>query len=125
MTVSRCIPCVKPLDVNDDAEPVETPRRWVHPCNCTLIAHEQCLLEWIRASETNPDKSPSGILKCPQCGSKYELDSKTPFVLRVMDNANSLITTSSHAISLMTIGSIVVSAGAGASVVVFLHISMS
>ncbi|KAL5498319.1 hypothetical protein ACEPAH_2461 [Sanghuangporus vaninii] len=66
-------------------KPSRPPRRWVHPCKCTLIAHEECLLEWIRASETNPDKPLLLILKCPQCGERYKLESDNPVVLRVLD----------------------------------------
>lgn len=93
--------------------PPNPPRRWVHPCKCTLIAHEQCLLEWIRASERNPDKSTSSILKCPQCGSRYDLDSDNPLHLRIMDNLNAILTLLGSGASVVSIGSVVISLGAG------------
>lgn len=33
--------------------------RFVHPCNCTLIAHELCLLTWIASQQqTKGDRDP-------------------------------------------------------------------
>jgi len=58
------------------------PRRWTHPCKCTLIAHEQCLLKWIQTSQAHEGRAPNA-LKCPQCGAAYELTSDNPLILRL------------------------------------------
>ncbi|KAG1750338.1 uncharacterized protein EDB91DRAFT_1106734 [Suillus paluster] len=67
--------------------PEEPPRAWTHPCKCTLIAHESCLLQWIQTSQQNRSRAPNA-LKCPQCGSAYELQSDNPLILRILDGAN-------------------------------------
>ena len=66
------------------------PRRWTHPCKCTLVAHEQCLLKWIQSAQASQGRAPNA-LKCPQCGMNYELESNNPLVLRVMEVGNKMI----------------------------------
>lgn len=62
---------------------------WVHPCvitdlllsswcnltdekpqSCTLVAHQDCLLQWIKESQSQPSRR-ENALKCPQCNTKY------------------------------------------------------
>ncbi|KAF7297258.1 Translation initiation factor eIF2 gamma subunit [Mycena indigotica] len=57
-------------------------KRFVHPCNCTLIAHEACLLEWIRTSEGTGRENTAR--QCPQCKTPYEVESQNPAVLRFL-----------------------------------------
>ncbi|KAJ3808368.1 hypothetical protein F5876DRAFT_46176 [Lentinula aff. lateritia] len=52
-------------------EPSDPPRAWTHPCKCTLIAHEACLLSWIETAQAKP--SGRDALKCPQCATQYEI----------------------------------------------------
>ncbi|CAA7262178.1 unnamed protein product [Cyclocybe aegerita] len=66
------------------------PRAWTHPCNCTLIAHEDCLLKWIQSSQSNPSRAPNA-LKCPQCGTQYEIESDEPVILRVLASGNQVL----------------------------------
>ena len=75
----------------------------MHPCKCTLIAHEDCLLEWIRASENNPDKPLLLILKCPQCGERYRLESDNPLILRILDLGNRTLQRSGTAVTVLTV----------------------
>ncbi|KAG6825461.1 hypothetical protein H0H92_003642 [Tricholoma furcatifolium] len=65
----------------------DPPRAWTHPCTCTLVAHESCLLQWIQASQANVERA-SKALKCPQCGTKYELVSKKPYILHLIGAGN-------------------------------------
>lgn len=53
-------------------------RNFVHPCVCTLVAHESCLLTWIhqKSTPTNP------IVSCPQCSSPFLLRSPKPWTLK-------------------------------------------
>jgi hypothetical protein len=60
-----------------------TSQRWVHPCKCTLVAHEDCLLQWIRSAQSQSTNNRAEdrerrnkAFKCPQCGSTYELTGK-------------------------------------------------
>lgn len=60
-------------------------RRFVHACNCTLVAHERCLLHWI-----NRKSSPAQpAVRCPQCAHPYRLVSPPPTLLSVFERANS------------------------------------
>ena len=86
----------------------------MHPCKCTLVAHEDCLLDWIQAGESNIDKPAASVLKCPQCGFKYKLDSKNPLILMILDNANEIFSILGHGITVVALGSIAASLGAGA-----------
>ncbi|KAG9310846.1 hypothetical protein JVU11DRAFT_8701 [Chiua virens] len=67
--------------------PGTPPRTWTHPCTCTLIAHEACLLRWIQSSQTTRSRA-SNALQCPQCGTAYELTSSNPLLLRWLDMGN-------------------------------------
>ncbi|KAJ6578844.1 hypothetical protein DFH09DRAFT_1148477 [Mycena vulgaris] len=57
-------------------------RAWVHPCSCTLVAHESCLLEWIKSSEGTGREA--SARHCPQCKTQYEVESNNPTVLRFL-----------------------------------------
>ncbi|RDB23884.1 E3 ubiquitin-protein ligase MARCH5 [Hypsizygus marmoreus] len=70
-----------------DSKPEGPPRAWTHPCKCTLVAHESCLLKWIQTSQGDASRAPNA-LKCPQCGSQYELESQRPLILRLLGSGN-------------------------------------
>lgn len=83
LRVKVCYIC---RDEEDESEPSTPPRVWVHPCTCTLIAHESCLLHWIQTSQHSASStSRRNALKCPQCGTAYQIDSDNPMILRVME----------------------------------------
>ena len=93
--------------------PSEPPKRWIHPCKCTLIAHEDCLLEWIRISETNPDQKTASLRRCPQCKEKYTIISEYPFALRTLDRVRLVAATGGQMILLCTFAAGCASACAG------------
>ncbi len=66
------------------------PRAWTHPCNCTLIAHESCLLQWIQTAQANPQRA-KNALKCPQCGAKYEIESDRSRALDILGAGNRVL----------------------------------
>ncbi|KAG6867726.1 hypothetical protein C0993_011947 [Termitomyces sp. T159_Od127] len=80
--------------------PDNPPRAWTHPCTCTLIAHESCLLRWIQTSQADANRS-ANALKCPQCGTKYELISKRPQVLRLLGFGNRLLQRAGRIVTLV------------------------
>ncbi|KAF2444861.1 hypothetical protein P171DRAFT_431652 [Karstenula rhodostoma CBS 690.94] len=62
---------------NDETEDDETTSEWRSPCPCVLVAHEQCLLDWIADMEA-PDSrlrlgTTKGKILCPQCKSEIKL----------------------------------------------------
>ena len=90
------------LNYDTYSEPSEPPVAWVHPCNCTLIAHESCLLSWIQSSQQDSARA-QNALKCPQCGTIYELESDTPQSLRILNSINGFV---SSVGKLFTVGGI-------------------
>lgn len=49
-----CFICLGSSDEDDGPE-----RKWTHACACSLVAHEECLLEWI------VEQNRSGTPHCP------------------------------------------------------------
>ncbi|KZO91774.1 hypothetical protein CALVIDRAFT_601988 [Calocera viscosa TUFC12733] len=55
--------------------------KWIHPCKCTLVAHESCLLEWIARTQQTLDPPP----QCPQCNAPFVIATKRTVILRALD----------------------------------------
>ncbi|EIW56613.1 uncharacterized protein TRAVEDRAFT_170515 [Trametes versicolor FP-101664 SS1] len=90
----------------------ESPARpWTHPCACTLVAHEACLLQWIKSAQQDPARA-RNALKCPQCGAAYALESANPPLLRALDAANALLAAAGKAATVVGVACAVVSVGA-------------
>ncbi|MCO5598690.1 hypothetical protein L7F22_052788 [Adiantum nelumboides] len=72
----------------DEAELGGPPRKWIHPCKCSLMAHEECLLTWIRTRRTRDPKKP---IQCPQCSHIYGILEQKPGLLRLFESGNKLL----------------------------------
>ncbi|KAF8838131.1 hypothetical protein BDN67DRAFT_1070933 [Paxillus ammoniavirescens] len=92
--------------------PESPPRAWTHPCTCTLIAHESCLLRWIQSSQATRSRA-SNALKCPQCGTAYQLTSYNPWLLRWLNVGNKGLSMVGRVVSLGSLTVVVVSLGTG------------
>ncbi|KAK1759250.1 hypothetical protein QBC47DRAFT_371380 [Echria macrotheca] len=46
---------------------------WVHPCPCSLEAHESCMLRWVAEIECQPTGQ-SKALRCPVCRARIYID---------------------------------------------------
>ncbi|RPD77147.1 hypothetical protein L226DRAFT_533143 [Lentinus tigrinus ALCF2SS1-7] len=90
--------------------PEDPPRAWTHPCSCTLVAHESCLLQWIKAAQQDPAKV-DNALKCPQCGATYELESDNPRILRALNAINSVLSAAGKAATVVGVVSLATSFG--------------
>ncbi|KAF8968808.1 hypothetical protein BDZ97DRAFT_1902822 [Flammula alnicola] len=88
LRVKLCYICREEERAEDPQE--DPPRAWTHPCNCTLIAHEQCLLKWIQTSQGNASRAPNA-LKCPQCGTAYEMESDNTIILQGLALGNKVL----------------------------------
>ncbi|GAA5853050.1 hypothetical protein JCM9279_003795 [Rhodotorula babjevae] len=44
-------------------------RPYIHACSCTLLAHEQCLLDWLTAQAASPQQHHPHPPRCPVCAS--------------------------------------------------------
>ncbi|KAI9432728.1 hypothetical protein H4582DRAFT_1992420 [Lactarius indigo] len=91
--------------------PQDPPTAWVHPCKCTLVAHESCLHHWIKTQQR--DFGRSKALKCPQCGDRYETEGFNSPTLRILDSVNHILSNSGRLITVCCAGTIVLSFGAG------------
>ncbi|KAH9034481.1 hypothetical protein EDB85DRAFT_1005320 [Lactarius pseudohatsudake] len=91
--------------------PQDPPTAWVHPCKCTLVAHESCLHHWIKTQQH--DFGRSKALKCPQCGDRYETEGFNSPTLRILDTVNHILSNSGRLVTVCCAGTIVLSFGAG------------
>jgi len=73
---------VNPL-INVSLGPLDPPPVWTHPCKCTLIAHESCLLHWINTQQRDFGRSRNEV-KCPQCRELFEFVDYNPTALRIL-----------------------------------------
>ncbi|EDR09633.1 uncharacterized protein LACBIDRAFT_318899 [Laccaria bicolor S238N-H82] len=89
LRVKLCYIC-REEELYDAVDGENPPRAWTHPCKCTLIAHEQCLLKWIQTAQGSSSRAPNA-LKCPQCGAAYELESKDPWILKFIAGGNRVL----------------------------------
>ncbi|EGO02995.1 hypothetical protein SERLA73DRAFT_131431, partial [Serpula lacrymans var. lacrymans S7.3] len=71
---------------------------------------------WIQTSQQNRSRAPNA-LKCPQCGSAYELESDNPWILRLLDSGNKALSLMGRMVTVASVTSIVVSFGAGIYIV--------
>ncbi|KAE9403086.1 hypothetical protein BT96DRAFT_990548 [Gymnopus androsaceus JB14] len=55
-------------------DPSKKRQEWVHPCKCTLIAHQSCLMNLLSSR-------PTSRLKCPQCGYEYQVERNLPLLV--------------------------------------------
>lgn len=118
-TVSSSVPTVEDLRIRlcyicreEEEHDMPSAKRWVHPCSCTLIAHEACLLEWIKSAQESRDRS-KNALKCPQCGSGYVLESNNPLTLRVLNAVNNAISRAGTVITVASFSGIVLTCAGG------------
>ncbi|KAK0543097.1 hypothetical protein OC861_006392 [Tilletia horrida] len=72
-------------ETNTDAGAQRRKRKFVHPCRCTLVAHQSCLLHWIAQARQNKPGEP---VKCPQCQSEYIILENRPALLKFLDWAD-------------------------------------
>ncbi|KAH7045304.1 hypothetical protein B0J12DRAFT_712044 [Macrophomina phaseolina] len=64
---------------NDETEDGPDSSAWRSPCPCALVAHEDCLLDWVASQEAPNARRQAGTgskIKCPQC--KNEIHLKRP-----------------------------------------------
>ncbi|KAI0830210.1 hypothetical protein BC628DRAFT_1356923 [Trametes gibbosa] len=87
LRVKLCYICREEERYDDPEDP---PRAWTHPCSCTLVAHESCLLQWIKSAQQDSARE-RNALKCPQCGAQYELESDNPLLLRLLNAVNGVL----------------------------------
>ncbi|TVY28156.1 E3 ubiquitin-protein ligase, partial [Lachnellula hyalina] len=79
--IRRCWICQQ--DETEDG----APSIWLRPCPCSLVAHEECLLEWI-ADEEQPKSGELAVahqIKCPQCKADIRIDRPRDLIVGLYD----------------------------------------
>ncbi|KAG2231159.1 hypothetical protein BDF21DRAFT_359514 [Thamnidium elegans] len=82
-------------------EDTDSVGRWVNPCNCSLVSHEQCLLDWIAE---NQKITPLKKVTCPQCSSSYYLSERHSLPLVLMSIVDSLVHTAAPYVTVLGLG---------------------
>ncbi|CAO3569319.1 unnamed protein product [Mortierella alpina] len=77
---NRCYIC---FGTEEDSE-----GRWVRPCQCTLVSHEDCLLDWIDKNRLQFAKKQ---VRCSVCNTAYRLAEPNSMLLNVYSTFDSLI----------------------------------
>ncbi|KAF9576321.1 hypothetical protein EC968_009295 [Mortierella alpina] len=77
---NRCYIC---FGTDEDSE-----GRWVKPCQCTLVSHEDCLLDWI---DKNRQQFAKKQVRCSVCNTVYRLAEPNSMLLNVYSTFDSLI----------------------------------
>ncbi|KAF9950411.1 hypothetical protein BGZ72_007947 [Mortierella alpina] len=77
---NRCYIC---FGTDEDSE-----GRWVKPCQCTLVSHEDCLLDWI---DKNRQQFAKKQVRCSVCNTVYRLAEPNSLLLNVYSTFDSLI----------------------------------
>jgi len=107
LRVKLCWIC-REEEIRGDTAQVGPARSWVHPCACTLVAHEDCLLAWVKESQAQPSRRDTA-LNCPQCGTHYSIESDNPFLLRVLNRFDNLTSRAGTYVSLGIVAGVAVS----------------
>ncbi|KAL1585714.1 hypothetical protein WHR41_05939 [Cladosporium halotolerans] len=80
--VQKCWICFS--DANEDT-PETSP--WRDPCPCALVAHEECLLDWIADTEAPKNSRNRSFgapqITCPQCKSEIKLARPKNYIVEV------------------------------------------
>ncbi|KAH7077459.1 hypothetical protein BKA63DRAFT_508342 [Paraphoma chrysanthemicola] len=70
---------------NDETEDDENSSEWRSPCNCSLVAHEKCLLDWIADMEAPNSRRRAGTragkVQCPQCKSEIRIERPRSYIV--------------------------------------------
>ncbi|KAF9430259.1 hypothetical protein BGZ94_007711 [Podila epigama] len=77
---NRCYIC---FGTDEDSE-----GRWVKPCQCTLVSHEDCLLDWI---DKNRQQFARKQVRCSVCNTTYRLAEPSSLLLNIYSSFDSLV----------------------------------
>ncbi|KAF2210717.1 hypothetical protein CERZMDRAFT_44940 [Cercospora zeae-maydis SCOH1-5] len=80
--LKRCWICM-----SDSTEDGPDTSPWRDPCPCALVAHEDCLLDWIADMESPKNalnRNRSGKIECPQCKAEIKLSRPRDYIVDAM-----------------------------------------
>ena len=80
--IKKCWICFS--DSNEDTPETS---QWRDPCPCALVAHEECLLDWIADAENTKNSKNRSFgppqITCPQCKSEIKLARPRNYIVDV------------------------------------------
>lgn len=79
-------------------------QRFIHPCACTLVAHPDCLLEWLATQQATATTAANRIPHCPACGTAIRIHQDRSRFLRLYRNFRRQVDRASLAAGLGTVG---------------------
>ncbi|KAI8137798.1 hypothetical protein BJV82DRAFT_634075 [Fennellomyces sp. T-0311] len=82
-------------------EDADSEGNWVKPCKCSLVSHEQCLLDWITENQKG---SPMKKVHCPQCNTPYFLSEHRSLPLALLGLVDSLVHTAAPYLTFLGLG---------------------
>lgn len=89
-SVNRCWICFA-----DSTEDTPETSPWRDPCPCALMAHEECLLDWIADMEMPKNSRNRGIaapnIECPQCKSEIKLARQRDYLVDLVRGCERLV----------------------------------
>ncbi|EMC92967.1 hypothetical protein BAUCODRAFT_37878 [Baudoinia panamericana UAMH 10762] len=82
-SIKKCWICF-----SDSTEDTPETSPWRDPCPCALVAHEECLLDWIADTEAPKNRRNQSIaapkIECPQCKAEIKLARPKDYVVEVV-----------------------------------------
>ncbi|QIW95045.1 hypothetical protein AMS68_000563 [Peltaster fructicola] len=82
-SVKKCWICF-----SDSTEDTPETSPWRDPCPCALVAHEECLLDWIADAEAPKNTSRGGLITpqilCPQCKAEIKLARPRNYIVDIV-----------------------------------------
>jgi len=79
------------------------------------VAHEKCLLEWIRSAQGESSERAQNALKCPQCKTRYEIETKKPLLLNAFEEVDRVFLKVGKMFTMASFAVIIGVMGSGAS----------
>lgn len=75
--------------MSDESEDAGDSSIWRDPCPCALVAHEDCLLDWIADLEAPKNARSRGIgppkIECPQCKAEIQLSRPRDYIVEAVN----------------------------------------
>lgn len=80
--------------ISDETEDTPDTAPWRDPCPCALVAHEDCLLDWIADVEAPRNRAGRGIgppkIECPQCKADIRLSRPRDYLVDAVNTLQRL-----------------------------------
>lgn len=76
---------------SDETEDTPVSSEWRSPCPCALVAHEECLLDWIADMEAPTSRQRAGAsreIRCPQCKAEIHVSKPRSLIVEAARQAD-------------------------------------